>query len=69
MQHVTVVTYHATRRSGMNAQETTEIRELSVEEMESATGGLLLAVWRTQLIHMDYHNLNNFNDPTAVRYA
>ncbi len=52
----------------MNVQETTEIRELTVEEMESATGGWL-AAWRTQLIHMDYHNMNNFNDPTAVRYA
>ena len=52
----------------MNAQETTEIRELTVEDMEIAAGGWL-AYWRTQLIHMNYYNLNNFDDPTAVRYA
>jgi|RhiMethySRZTD1v2_1073278.scaffolds.fasta_scaffold1600158_1 hypothetical protein len=49
----------------MNVQETTEIRELTVEEMESASGGW----YRTQLIHIDYYNLNNFDDPTAARYC
>jgi hypothetical protein len=53
----------------MSAQEPTEIRELTVEEMETAAGGLLLVVWRTQYIHMDYHNMFNFDDKTAVRYA
>jgi hypothetical protein len=52
----------------MKVQETTEIRELTVEETESASGGWMMA-WRTQLIHMNYYNMNNFDDPTAVRYA
>ena len=45
-----------------------EIRELPIEEMtadelEMVSGGK----GRSQRIHMDYHNMNNFNDKTAVR--
>ena len=40
------------------------IDEMSVEELEIVSGG-----WRTQKIHMDYHDVNKMNDPTAVRYA
>jgi hypothetical protein len=39
--------------------------EMAVDELELVSGG----TWRTQKIHMDYKNLNNFDDPTAVRYA
>jgi hypothetical protein len=41
-----------------------QVRELQDKELDSVCGG-----WLTQWIHMDYHNMNNFNDPTAVRYA
>jgi hypothetical protein len=41
------------------------IDEMTVDELEIVSGG----TWRTQKIHIDYHNLNNFNDPTAARYA
>jgi hypothetical protein len=47
-----------------NTQER-EIKLLSDDEVDAVSGGS----WRTQKIHMDYHNLNNFNDPTAVRIA
>lgn len=40
------------------------IEELADDELDLVSGG-----WMTQLIYMDYHNMNNFNDPTAVRYA
>ena len=39
--------------------------EMTIDELEFVSGG----TWRTQKIHMDYKNLNNFDDPTAVRYA
>ena len=39
--------------------------EMTVDELEFVSGG----TWRTQKIHIDYKNLNNFDDPTAVRYA
>jgi hypothetical protein len=42
----------------------TQVRELQDNELDVVSGG-----WFTQWIHMDYHNMNNFNDPTAVRYA
>jgi bacteriocin-like protein len=41
-----------------------DIEELTDDELDLVSGG-----WVTQLIHMDYYNLNNFDDPTAVRYA
>jgi len=41
------------------------IDELTVDEFELVSGGK----GRTQKIHMDYHNMNNLNDPTAVRVA
>ena len=37
-----------------------DIEELTDDELDLVSGG-----WMTQLIHMDYHNMNNFNDPTA----
>jgi bacteriocin-like protein len=40
------------------------IEELTDRELDLVSGG-----WMTQLIHMDYHKMDNFNDPTAVRYA
>ena len=40
------------------------IDEMTVDELDKVSGG-----WVTQKIHMDYYNINNFNDPTAVRYA
>jgi hypothetical protein len=40
------------------------IEELTDRELDLVFGG-----WMTQLIHMDYHKMDNFNDPTAVRYA
>ena len=39
--------------------------ELTVDELEIVAGG----TWLTSRIHIDYHNLNNFNDKTAVRLA
>ena len=47
-----------------NTQEH-EIKLLSDDEIDAVSGG----TGRTQWVHMDYHNMNNFNDPTAVRYA
>jgi hypothetical protein len=43
--------------------------ELPIEELTDGELDLVSGGWMTQLIHMDYHNMNNFNDPTAVRYA
>ena len=40
------------------------IEELTDRELDLVSGG-----WMTQLIHMDYHKMDKFNDPTAVRYA
>lgn len=48
----------------LNTQER-EVKLLSDDELDAVSGG----TWRTQKIHIDYHNLNNFNDPTAVRIA
>jgi hypothetical protein len=42
----------------------TQVRELHDNDLDAVSGG-----WFTQWIHMDYHNMSNFNDPTAVRYA
>jgi hypothetical protein len=41
------------------------IDEMTVDELDVVSGGTL----RTEKIHTDYNNLNNFNDPTAVRIA
>jgi|1185.fasta_scaffold336954_2 hypothetical protein len=41
------------------------IDEMTVDELDVVSGG----TWRTQKIHIDYKNLNNFDDPTAVRIA
>jgi hypothetical protein len=41
------------------------IDEMTVDELDVVSGG----TWRTQTIHIDYKNLNNFDDPTAVRIA
>ena len=41
------------------------IDEMTVDELDVVSGGTL----RTEKIHIDYNNLNNFNDPTAVRIA
>jgi hypothetical protein len=41
------------------------IDEMSVDELDVVSGG----TWATEKIHIDYHRLDNFNDPTAVRYA
>lgn len=41
------------------------IDEMTIEELEIISAGS----WRTQKIHIDYHNLDKLNDPTAVRYA
>jgi hypothetical protein len=43
------------------------IDEMTVEDLEIVSGGIW--AWLTQKIHIDYHNLNNFNDPTSARYA
>ena len=43
--------------------------ELPIEELTDGQLDLVSGGWMTQLTHMDYHNMNNFNDPTAVRYA
>jgi hypothetical protein len=45
------------------------LNEMTVEELEIVSGGAGLLAWLTQKIHIDYHNMNNFNDPTAGRYA
>jgi len=45
------------------------IDEMTVEELETASGGAGLLSWLTQKIHIDYYNMNNFNDPTSARYA
>ena len=37
--------------------------EMTVDELVVVSGG----TWVTEKIHIDYHNMNNFNDPTAVR--
>ena len=48
-----------------NAKSTgASVGSLRDAELTGVSGG-----WFTQWIHMDYHNMNNFNDPTAVRYA
>ena len=39
--------------------------ELTLDELDMVAGG----TWVTEKIHIDYHRLDNFNDPTAVRYA
>jgi hypothetical protein len=63
-------------RAGRDEQEiavtdmNSDVRELSVaeltlDELEIAAGG----TWRTEKIHIDYHRMDNFNDPTAARYA
>ena len=39
------------------------IDELTVDELKLVSGG------KGQKIHMDYHNMNNLNDPKAVRIA
>jgi hypothetical protein len=41
------------------------IDEMTVDELDVVSGG----TWATEKIHIDYHKLDNFNDPTAVRYA
>ena len=41
------------------------IAELTADELDVVTGGK----GRSEKIHIDYHRLDNFNDPTAVRYA
>jgi hypothetical protein len=41
------------------------IDEMTVDELDVVSGG----AWATEKIHIDYHDLNNFNDPTAVRIA
>ncbi len=47
-----------------------ELAELVVDEMTDVELDLVPGgTWATEKIHIDYHNLNNFNDPTAVRYA
>jgi hypothetical protein len=43
--------------------------EMSAEELAIVSGGAGLLAWLTQKIHIDYYNLNNFNDPTSARYA
>ena len=39
-------------------------RELTIDDLECVAGGS-----RTEKIHIDYHRMDNFNDPTAVRYC
>jgi hypothetical protein len=45
------------------------LNEMTVEELEIVSGGAGMLAWLTQKIHINYYNMNNFNDPTAVRYA
>jgi hypothetical protein len=41
------------------------VAELTIDKLEIVAGG----TWRTEKIHIDYHRMDNFNNPTAVRYA
>ena len=45
------------------------VDEMKVEELEIVSGGVGVLAWLTQKIHINYYNMNNFNDPTAGRYA
>ena len=38
--------------------------ELPFEELTDGKVDLVSGGWMKQLTHMDYHNMNNFNDPT-----
>ena len=45
------------------------VDEMKVEELEIVSGGIGVLAWLTQKIHINYYNMNNFNDPTSARYA
>jgi hypothetical protein len=49
----------------MEKSDELAIDEMTVDELDVVSGG----TWATEKIHIDYHRLDNFNDPTAVRYA
>ena len=65
MNHVS----YSCERKAKQERQMENFDELPIEELTDRELDLVSGGWMTQLIHMDYHNMNNFNDPTAVRYA
>jgi hypothetical protein len=69
---ITAATNHISypcERKAKQERQMENFDELAIEELADDELDLVSGGWMTQLIHMDYHNMNNFNDPTAVRYA
>ena len=65
MNHVS----YPCERKAKQERQMENFDELPIEELTDGELDLVSGGWMTQLIYMDYHNMNNFNDPTAVRYA
>jgi bacteriocin-like protein len=65
----TAATDHIPYPKAKQERQMENFDELAIEELTDDELNLVSGGWMTQLIHMDYNDMNNFNDPTAVRYA